>query len=379
MVVYRLLKNLASKDFCLISRPSYVVDADLAGPCSRLTGRHYVLPAQFRVPKGSAERSVTKWRKRLNPLRVFVLARQIAAILRRERCEAVVACSGALLDPPASYLASRLVGVPFYAYLFDYYSCQWIGVTERLFARLVEPRLLRGAAGIIVPNEFLRDSLCDRYGVDSTIIRNPCDTNEYDRPPPDVPHWHSRGIRIVYTGAVYEAQYDAFRNLLSAVESLGPSRVSLHLYTAQSLHELKKMGICGPIALHDHQPLRAIAAIQRQADILFLPLAFASPYPEVIRTSAPGKMGEYLASRRPVLVHAPSDSFVAWYFRRHKCGLVVGRSDPMALAQAVERLAVDEDLRRTLTSRAWDRARSDFDSSTARARFYQLMRLDVPR
>jgi hypothetical protein len=49
------------------------------------------------------------------------------------------------------------------------------------------------------------------------------------------------------------------------------------------------------VVRHPHIPQSRVAAILRQADVLFLPLAFRSPIQEVIRTSAPGKMGEYLA------------------------------------------------------------------------------------
>ena len=75
--------------------------------------------------------------------------------------------------------------------------------------------------------------------------------------------------------------------------------------------------------------------IQRNADILFLPLAFNSPYPEIIKTSSPGEIGEYLAGKKPILVHAPSDSFISWYFRKYNCGCVVDDDDSEKLAAAI--------------------------------------------
>src|SRR5205823_2319116 len=85
--------------------------------------------------------------------------------------------------------------------------------------------------------------------------------------------------RIVYTGAVYEAHYDAFRNLVRAIELLGREDVRLHLYTAQTPGELAEVGIKGPVVVHGHVAASAVPAIQKQADVLFLPLAFDSPYP----------------------------------------------------------------------------------------------------
>ena len=87
----------------------------------------------------------------------------------------------------------------------------------------------------------------------------------------------------------------------------------------------------------------------------------------------PGKMGEYLASGRPILVHGPSDSFITSYFRHHECGLVVDENDPSQLARAIGSLLNDADLRKKLGARARHRAWTDFDHVKERARFIQLL------
>ena len=127
-------------------------------------------------------------------------------------------------------------------------------------------------------------------GIEAIVIHNPCDLSEYETIPNDEFNGDSHEVKIVYTGAVYGAQCDAIRNLLAAIELLDQLNVKLHLYTAQSSRSLAKMGIQGPVVYHKHQALSAMPDIQQQADLLFLPLSFNSPYPvEVIRTSAPGK------------------------------------------------------------------------------------------
>jgi glycosyltransferase involved in cell wall biosynthesis len=108
-----------------------------------------------------------------------------------------------------------------------------------------------------------------------------------------------------------------------------------------------------------------IPDIQRNAGFLFLPLAFDSPFPEIIKTSAPGKIGEYLASRRPILVHAPKNSFISWYFKKHQCGLVVDDNDPTKLAQGIEHLLADTKLQKKLADNAYVRAEVDFSLENA--------------
>lgn len=113
--------------------------------------------------------------------------------------------------------------------------------------------------------------------------------------------------------------------------------------------------------------------IQQKADILFLPLAFNSPYPDIVKTASPGKIGELLAARRPVLVHAPADSFVSWYFKQHSCGLVIDKSDPVELANGIAALIEDQKLQQNLSTAAYVRAKKDFDDVTIKKRFADLV------
>ena len=380
MLIYQLLKGLDPDQYCLISQRTFLTRDYLGEYQEPLPGRHYQLPLE--VLMRGLRFGLARPRMRLNmPIGTVERGLRIAAIIRRERCEAVLAFTGNIVDLPASYLASRLSGVPFYAYICDYYSEREYGSPlERAFVKRAEPIVLRGAAGVITTNEMLHESLYRRYGVASTMIHHPCDLAQYEPTSGADPGECGDEVRIVYTGAIYEAHYDAFHNLLAAIAALGRPQVRLHVYTAQAPAELVAKGLRGPIVLHEHQVAAAMPGIQQGADILFLPLAFNSPYPKLIETAAPFKMGEYLASGRPILVHAPHDSFIAWYFRHHDCGLVVDEPDPAALARALERLATDGELRRRLGVNARARAEANFSVGIARDTFATLLQLrEAPR
>lgn len=383
VMLYRILRDVPADCYCLVlSGKELKSGADPATP--PLPGRLYEAPpvprpfrsGRIRIRPDKAVDVVDI------PLQIMARARKIADVIRRERCGAVVACTGGdLLDLPAGYCASRMTRTAFYPYIFDDYISQWEGpynpwrlsMLSKPLGRMIEAYLMRHARGIIVPNEFMARLLAERYGVRSAIVRNPCDTAAYDEPlPPRADPDDSRAQverRIVYTGAVYEAHYDSFVRLIRAIDALGRPGLKLHLYTAQSASALESKGILGPIVVHGHVGSGDVPAIQRRADVLFLPLAFTSPYPAMLRTAAPGKLGEYLAARRPVLVHAPADSFPAWYFRQNRCGLVVESPDANLLAQALGRILDDGGLRRELTENAGLRAESDFTIAAARAAF----------
>lgn len=302
---------------------------------------------------------------------------EIARIARRERCRAIVAFTGDFHDLPAAHLAARALGRPLYVYMCDYYSHREAhDPARRRLSPLLERIVVRGAARVICGADTLAGALADRYGVCPAVIHHPADLSLYARPG-GAPRAGARATRIVYTGTIYEAQLDAVQNLLGALDAPSAPADALHVYGGQSEAELRARGLRGRLVVHPHADGRDVAAVQQSADVLFLPLAFRSHYPEVIRTSAPMKFGEYLAAGGPILVHAPADAFVSEYCRRHDCALVVDEPDPRRLTAAIEALRDDAPLRERLVGNARARARSDFSIDAARARFGALLSLEA--
>jgi glycosyltransferase involved in cell wall biosynthesis len=380
MVLYQLLRPLDPGTYCLISQQDYE-SIKSQGYTDKLPGKYYKItsvPKKYyrtRFNKGWLSfigRSVDLFNVCLAFIGIPLCGIQIAHILRQERCDAAVACTADLVYPPAVYLASFLAGTRYYIYVFDYYSYQWKDSLSRAFARIFESTILKGADGIIVPNEYLGNELEHRYDVNTVVIHNSCNMSLESFS--EVP-WPAKDgeISIVYTGAVYYAHYDAFRNLVRAIEELHRQDISIHIYTASNFEVLKDEGISGPVVYHEHLKRDKAVEIQKNADILYLPLAFDSEISEVIKTSSPGKMGEYLSSNRPILVHAPVDSFVSWYFRKYGCGVVADNDNIASLSRALKSIIDSKDLRTSIVTKAHERAESDFKISYAVDKFVEVI------
>ena len=367
MMLYRLFKDLDPARYVLISKEDYNSPAFRDMP-NRLRGEYVALPAEKRLasPGFAPFRAVVEIINAASILRART--NNLASILRKHNCDRLVACSGEVFDLPAGLRAAKRNGIPFFPYFFDYYAYQWDPPGIRKFAGFWEPRLLRSATKAIVPNEALQTEYRERYGVTAAVVHNPV-----DRPAtpaietPARPPRASDELVILYTGVVSPAHTDAVRRVLQAISLLAPLKARLHLYTAQSAEELKKIGIEGPLALYGHVPLDESRRLQREADILFLPLAFESYYPELVRTSAPGKLGEYLFARRPVLVHCPPGSFPSVYCRKHDCAAVVDTPDAKQLADAIRSIVNDTSTTQRRVEAALRRAEADFTLEQARA------------
>lgn len=377
VMLYRILSGFSPENYYLVSREAYIKNVDHV---------MYLPVEYFNIPG--------PWiLKHLNSLRISQVLREFAnimilivwrtykliQIIHKHPVSAIIACTGDIADIPAGFLASKVLGVSFYAYIFDDYVYQWTGF-YRSFAMFVARWIFKRADGVIGPNEFVCEEYFQRYGVRYKIVHNPCSLEELNTPVHSQWPAEEGMIRIMYTGAIYRANYDCFRNLIRAIDMLEDCDIALHIFTAQSTEELKAQGIAGEkVYVHSHIPYDQILEQQHRADILFLPLAFESPISEVIRTSAPGKMAEYLASGRPVLAHVPADSFVAHYMSKNQCGMVAGKNNPADLANCILKLVSEEGFRTLITTNARKQAQLDFDPRTSRDRLNGFLSATINR
>jgi glycosyltransferase involved in cell wall biosynthesis len=339
-------------------------------------GRHFELsPPRFQFTASRWGRLAAKLNHGAGLARsIAIRADEITRILKENQVDAIIGCSGNPFDLPASYLAARRLKIPFIAYLFDDPVYQWERGAYRILARFSERLWSRGVAALIAPNEVLARDVKKRLPRHNIqIVRNPVNSNIVpaalnDQIPAERSSDDASAWRLLYTGSVYAAQASSFRNLVAAIGKLR-GRFVIDIYTGQHGSDLVSKDLASPnVIVHPQAPHATAIALQKTADILFLPLAFDSPIPEVIQSSAPAKLGEYLASGRPILVHAPAGSFVTELIRNAEAGVVVDTSDPQRLAEALLRIAGDEMLRKRIVANASvlacqfsvERARDDF-------------------
>lgn len=367
MVLERLLGRLPQEQVVVIATSRGV---------SVEPGRNTTIP----LPKEPCEAlwSMAGWWASLSVfVRCCIRGWRIAEILSRERCVGVVACTGDLIDMPASMVASRAVGIPLVAYYFDDYVAQWSWAAPAFArARLFEPLILGGVRSVLVPNERLAAAVAQRSATQPMIIRNPSWTEQVPDSPRPLPADGAR-CRIVYTGAVYHVNYAAFRCLIASFAELADLRPELHIYTAQDPTQLAAEGIAGPnVCVFPHVDPGQAWERQQEATVLFLGFAFDEAIAAIVQSSAPGKLGDYLASGVPIVALAPRESFLIEYLSTQNCGAVVDQLDPQLLAAAIRALVTDVDHRETLVTNALGCARREFAASAA---VQQLVRALGPR
>lgn len=369
VVLHRLLSDLSADRYILISRENYDDTKHDDVATEILLAKYYHLKPIFQLPILNRFRLSVLSNVFNIPWGIYRRARQIEEIVQREKCNLLIACTGDLYDLPAAYLVSKRTSIPLVPYIFDDYAYQWTGF-YRFISKRLEPFILKHAKAVIVPNEYMQKEYLERYGINTTVIHNPCPLPNLEELDKAERVFNNKEVNIVYTGAIYYANHDALRNLIFAIHQLERDDLKLHIFTAQPESVFKQKGISGSkFVYHPHIRSSDVPKVLRQADILFLPLAFDSPIPEVIKTSAPGKIGEYLSVGMPILVHAPKDSFVSGFFRENHCGVVVDENDPQVLSKEINKLISDKEMQMAIGRNARRVAESQFSIDNMRTKF----------
>lgn len=237
----------------------------------------------------------------------------------------------------ATWLTSVLTRKSYVVFLYDLYRGNNLSPFNRLMAAMLEGVIMRRAKYVIVTNDATADHYHRRYGpgIRTAVMYNSvfpenytAQQQSYNPQPP---------YKIIFTGHVYWAQEQAVLNLIQAMDQLIDLPVELDLYIPKPneavIHAINNK----PRIRLTSAPQSEMPKVQSGATLLFLPLAWDTVAPDIIATATPGKFTDYLASGRPMLVHAPDYAYVSQYAKQHNLGLVVDHNDVNELAGAIRR------------------------------------------
>jgi len=97
------------------------------------------------------------------------------------------------------------------------------------------------------------------------------------------------------------------------------------------------------------------------AHAAYLPLPFGPDTSDFSRFSLSTKMVTYLASETPILFHGPPDSAAGRYLSHNQAALCATSNNSQEILRLLNELHSDPLLSNTLTTKALDSARRDFD------------------
>lgn len=242
----------------------------------------------------------------------------------------------------STYLLAKLEKKPYVVYLFDLYNNNRQFFIAKIFASFFEPAFLKNASAVIVTNEGTRKYYEKKYGkkVNIEVIHNSVSSAPYMAVRGNQASKTQR--KIIYTGNVNWPQLRSLRSMLEAVDTLKGVDVGIDLYVPNSPIDLLRQYDNHKKINFKSAPQSVMAEIQTKADILFLPLSWNTPAPDIIRTASPGKLTDYLIAGRPILIHAPPYSYVCSYAQEYGFAHIVSEENTAKLQEGIIKILNDK-------------------------------------
>ena len=306
-------------------------------------------------------------------VKIFLFIKEGLKIIKKRNVEILLGISDGGPALISTYFLSKISKKPYFLLFFDLYKDNDLRLPEKILAKIFEPILFKNAQKIILTNGGTKDFYQQRYGqLPYEVIHNSVFFEEYEHY--RTPYQPKPPYKIIFTGNIYWAQRRSLENLIKALGEINDFDIRLEIYTPNFSDSELLDGINGQKISLKSAPQSKMPEIQTSADILFLPLSWHAPSEDIINTATPGKLSDYLASGRPILIHAPASSFLVKYARKNNFAAIVDEENIEKLKAAIKRLIKDIPYSQKLITNAYQTFIKNHEANKNAQKFLSLFK-----
>jgi glycosyltransferase involved in cell wall biosynthesis len=272
-----------------------------------------------------------------------------------------------------AYLAHRASGIPLLTYHMDIpVRRSAMAAFEGFFIETYEEKILRAANKRLIISDGYAQDFTHRFGLNSTLLPHSIDLAEVRRRMAELPGPPTDGpTRIVHTGIV-EGQKEGLLRIAKTLHKNPDLDARLILSTPTPREHLLSQGFDLPCVEILTLPHDKVLDLQASAHILVTVLPFFHKTKEGALTGYPTKLVEYLATGRPILIHAPAWTHLCQHANRDGYASIVDHPCEESIADAIRKLRQDNAHARTISQKATEQA-NNFDIQKVTRQFLQMI------
>jgi len=181
----------------------------------------------------------------------------------------------------------------------------------------------------------------------------------------------SEPIKIMYSGTVEAYNFEELVTLCNATKDMD---VTIYIYGRFRKEEYRKILEEQPnCQIQGYVSHSEIINLYKQFDLLFLPFSFKEKYKKNLLLSMPTKLPEYMVSKTPIMVYAPSYFPVSKYAIEAGWGYLVNHQGLNEIKKGLESLLSSYDLRKKLGENAYSVAYKNHNQLVNQERLVNLM------
>lgn len=270
---------------------------------------------------------------------LFILAK-IKRIVKENKITHLIAVYPEPLYLLAASMAAKQLNIPFYTYFHNTYLVNMKGYRYFL-AKKIQPYVFQIAKKNFVISDGMKSYMKKTYPSEifETIPHSfesyPTETKQKERTVA------KKIWRIVLFGNFNQSNVEATKRFVDTVKK--DKRFSITIYTYAKKVFLKARGIdVNAINYGGYLPDEAFFDTISQYDIGVVTHGFTGTKASIeYQTIFPTRMIPMLLIKKPLLVHAPHDSFLATFVRENNCAALVDQRDSKAIIEQLEKIISD--------------------------------------
>ena len=291
--------------------------------------------------------------------------RKVIKLIRREKITHVVGVYPDLDFLEISRSASEACDVKFYAYLHDTLAEGLSHKRYKNIAKVVQQNIFNSSHKIFVMSEGMKELFKNKYSVDTIPLLHSFSENIAKN------KFNNDAVEksIFWGGAIYAINKETVLRVHAACQDLNYTLTLSAANTPEKLANLgfenKNIEILPFLSREDY-----ISTVGNQGALL---LSIDWPdesavHKDELGTIFPTKTIEYLISGRPILVHCSEEYFLAKFFKKYQCGIVLTDRDPQKIKEQIEAVFSDEKQLKEMVSNAY-KASKQFHISIVKSIF----------
>lgn len=269
----------------------------------------------------------------------------------------------------------RFPSIPFVIHGFD----DWIIPTS---SNLFRSRHIRKAERIMKDNldiASLHLSTTDKMSLEYNLRYGKSFTAFYN--PTTLPKCNVNSLRIehdvTYVGKIWMHNSEAIKDFIEALSEYNQKgkKAVLNIYTGTPVHTLADLGIVKSECVIIHPPVdnSVIPSILSTSGALLLPISINKEAAAFAKYSMSTKMGEYMASKRPVIYYGPENIAMTELIQKEKTAFCVTNRETRALAKIIESALDHTEGCKLMIDNAFELAKDKFDKEVVSKRFQTLL------
>jgi len=182
-------------------------------------------------------------------------------------------------------------------------------------------------------------------------------------------------LTIIYSGRIGISNSTGIIEICKIINRLNKEKkfINLEIYSsdyysgkARSLNRYKGVHIYSSV------PFSQMPELLSGADILLLPIDFTKSGIRFAKYSMPTKASEYMISGTPVLLYCSSELNLYKHAKEHDWAYIVSENNPRKIANAIQYLYENKQVRERIGTDAANFAISNYDSKIVRTCFHNL-------